>query len=334
MEWVEVRGETLAAAKEEALDQLGVARDEAEFEVVRDAESRWLGLRKTEARVRARVRPTKALPKNGSTNRSRGSRGRGSQSKRNPQSKRNQQDSGSGSRAKGQKNTKNARTGDNKKERSSSRDDRSQERGVNKQKSGSLANRNSQGKSKKQTVQQNGRTASVSDKEKRLKDDAQSAPLETVSIEEQRNTAIKFLDGVVSGFGVDATVNVESIDDKSMFASVEGSDLGLMVGPRGGTLNALQDLTRAALQRMSDGRQTSRLVVDVAGYRDRRRSALVEFVGKQAAAVKANEVKVALEPMTSIDRKTVHDAVLEIDGVKSISEGDEPRRHVVLLPDS
>ena len=63
MEWVEVRGETLEAAKEEALDQLGVAHDDAEFEIVQEPESRWMGLKKTEARVRARVRPTQPRPK-------------------------------------------------------------------------------------------------------------------------------------------------------------------------------------------------------------------------------------------------------------------------------
>ena len=68
MEWVEVRGETLEQAKEEALDQLGVAADDAEFEIVQEPETRWLGMKKTEARVRARVRPTQPRPKRDSRN--------------------------------------------------------------------------------------------------------------------------------------------------------------------------------------------------------------------------------------------------------------------------
>ena len=76
MEWVEVRGETLEAAREEALDQLGVAFDDAEFEVVQEPESRWLGIKKTEARVRARVKPTQARQKREAGNRrQRGRRG-------------------------------------------------------------------------------------------------------------------------------------------------------------------------------------------------------------------------------------------------------------------
>ena len=140
------------------------------------------------------------------------------------------------------------------------------------------------------------------------------------------------LTGLAEGFGVEADASV-SMDDDVMIGSVSGADLGLMVGPKGGTMHAIQELTRAAVQRRSDGRDTARVMVDVAGYRERRRAALADFAQTQADVVKAEGVELALEPMGSADRKAVHDAIVEIDGVRSISEGDEPRRRVVLLPE-
>ena len=150
--------------------------------------------------------------------------------------------------------------------------------------------------------------------------------------DEQEAAVVEFLSGLAEGFGLEAEAGV-AMDDDVMIGSVSGSDLGLMVGPKGGMMHAIQELTRAAVQRRSDGRDTARVMVDVAGYRERRRAALAEFAQSQADVVKAEGVELALEPMGSADRKAVHDAIVEIDGVRSISEGDEPRRRVVLLPE-
>ncbi|MFV2039187.1 MAG: protein jag, partial [Acidimicrobiales bacterium] len=106
-----------------------------------------------------------------------------------------------------------------------------------------------------------------------------------------------------------------------------------LIGPRGGTLQAIQELSRSALQRSADGRDTNRLKIDVAGYRERRRVALVDFAKVQAEQVKESGADVALEPMSSLDRKTVHDTIMDIEGVESTSEGDDPDRRVVLQPD-
>lgn len=155
---------------------------------------------------------------------------------------------------------------------------------------------------------------------------------ELVPIDEQTEMVESFLGGVLTGFGLEGEVATEVVDG-DVQADVTGSNLGLLIGPKGGTIRALQEVTRAAAQRYADGRETHRINIDVAGYRERRREALGDFARRQAEVVRAEGRRVALEPMGSADRKAVHDAVLDIDGVRSISEGDDPRRRVVLIPD-
>ena len=315
MEWVEVRGETLEAAKEEALDQLGVAHDDAEFEIVQEPESRWMGLKKTEARVRARVRPTQPRPKRDGRNNRRQRKGRGGNGGENKQ--RSGQSRGGNKSGGGRGGQRNGRGGNGGQQAKSAegapqKDRKDQQpQGDGGQRSASAGN------------QRDGR------KEKKPVSEQSSEPMPQ---DEQEAAVVEFLSGLAEGFGLEAEAGV-AMDDDVMIGSVSGSDLGLMVGPKGGTMHAIQELTRAAVQRRSDGRDTARVMVDVAGYRERRRAALAEFAQSQADVVKAEGVELALEPMGSADRKAVHDAIVEIDGVRSISEGDEPRRRVVLLPE-
>ena len=107
---------------------------------------------------------------------------------------------------------------------------------------------------------------------------------------------------------------------------------GLLIGPKGQTLQAIQELSRSALQRQKPGETHARIRVDVSGYRQRRREALERFVQGIAAEVKESGVRKALEPMSPPDRKVVHDTVNEIDGVITVSEGEDARRRVVILP--
>ena len=81
------------------------------------------------------------------------------------------------------------------------------------------------------------------------------------------------------------------------------------------------------------GATTSHVRIDIGGYRHRRAEALARFVQAQAAEVLESGVSRALEPMNAVDRKIVHDAINEIDGVRTASEGEDRRRHVVILPD-
>ncbi len=143
-----------------------------------------------------------------------------------------------------------------------------------------------------------------------------------------------FLGGLITAFGVAGTVTRNLIDDgDTIELAVEGDDVGMLIGPRGATLAAIQELTRTVSQRrVSEGQP--RIVVDVAGYRKDRREALERFTRDVAAQVVASGVVRVLEPMPPADRKVVHDTVNTINGVSTSSEGEEPRRRVVIQPDA
>jgi spoIIIJ-associated protein len=144
----------------------------------------------------------------------------------------------------------------------------------------------------------------------------------------------EFLTGLISAFGVQGTVSRTLLDEgDTIELAVEGDDVGMLIGPRGATLAAIQELTRTVAQRkVAEGQP--RIVVDVAGYRKDRREALERFTRDVAAQVVATGVVRVLEPMPPADRKVVHDTVNGIDGVSTTSEGEEPRRRVVIQPDA
>jgi spoIIIJ-associated protein len=118
------------------------------------------------------------------------------------------------------------------------------------------------------------------------------------------------------------------VEGDSAQLDLTGEDLGIMIGRRGQTLEALQDLTRAAVQRRLKAR--ARLVVDVEGYRARRRSSLADYARSIAERAKERGTEIELEPMNAYERKIVHDAVSEIEGASSFSEGEEPTRKVIV----
>jgi spoIIIJ-associated protein len=120
-------------------------------------------------------------------------------------------------------------------------------------------------------------------------------------------------------------------EDEEMEVQVNGDDLGLLVGPKGNTLLALQDLTRVVAQRRL-GDHDTRLRVDVAGYRERRRDALSRFALKVASDVMETGKPRVLEPMASADRKVVHDTLAGVDGVSTRSRGEDPYRQIVVEP--
>lgn len=142
--------------------------------------------------------------------------------------------------------------------------------------------------------------------------------------------AVSFLEGLTAAFGLSGKV-VLVREDEEMEVQVNGEDLGLLVGPKGNTLLALQDLTRVVAQRRL-GDHDTRLRVDVAGYRERRRDALSRFATKVANDVIETGKPRMLEPMASADRKVVHDTLAEIDGVTTRSRGEDPYRQIVVEP--
>jgi spoIIIJ-associated protein len=154
---------------------------------------------------------------------------------------------------------------------------------------------------------------------------------EGMTLEEQGEAGRLFLVGLLGEFGMDGTVECRLLDEDTVEIAATGDDLGTLVGPRGSTLSAVQDLTRAVVQRQCPSR-TDRILVDVAGYRERRAAALTRFSVQIAEEVLASGQEKALETMSPADRKTVHDAINEMQGVVTRSEGEDPNRHIVIAP--
>ena len=150
-----------------------------------------------------------------------------------------------------------------------------------------------------------------------------------VSLEEQAELAEGFTRGLIERFGLPATVSARADGDDDVMVDIDGADLGLLIGPRASTVDAIQELVRTAVQRRIGG-HGARIHVDVAGYRARRQEALAEFARQAAQRALDSGRDQVFEPMSPVDRKIVHDIVNEIDGVATISEGEEPRRRVVI----
>jgi spoIIIJ-associated protein len=134
---------------------------------------------------------------------------------------------------------------------------------------------------------------------------------------------------VVHALGLDATVDIEESDDE-IRATVNGDDLGLLIGKHGTTIDALQHLVfRAAFRGDSERKQ---VVVDAAGYRERREGALHRMADRAAAEALQYSRPVELEPMRATERKIVHTYLSERNDVETHSEGDEPDRRLVVSP--
>ena len=166
--------------------------------------------------------------------------------------------------------------------------------------------------------------------ENSVDDDVSANGAETPDADEVE-VAETFVTGLLDTFGAPYTVERRELDEDAVELNVQGEGLGLLIGPKGQTLAAVQELTRTVVQRKSRGR-ASRVAIDVSGYRQARRQALERFARQVADQVKDSGVPRVLEPMPPADRKVVHDAINPIEGVSTTSEGEEPRRRVVITP--
>ena len=147
-------------------------------------------------------------------------------------------------------------------------------------------------------------------------------------LEHEGEIAADYLEGLLDIVDLDGDIDMDVEGDRASVAIV-GSNLRQLVGREGEVLEALQELTRLAVYQATGER--SRLMLDVGGFRARRREELTE-VGRQAAEeAKSSGNPIKLQPMTPFERKIVHDAVAAA-GLRSESEGEEPDRRVVILP--
>lgn len=301
MEWVETTGKTLEEAREAALDQLGVGADEAEFDVVEEPKAGLFGRTRGQARLRARIKPTPARPKQERKRRSKSDKS-GSDK---PKAKASQAkpDSGANQEASAEETTGSA-DGDAAESRQRSSRGRGGQRGGGR----NGTNNNSQ--------------------EKKMSNEER--PQSDVTPKEVGDAAVSFMNDLVTAFGADGESEL-TVDGTELDVQVRGDDLGLLVGPGGRTLNAVQDLVRVAAQRRLGDHET-RLRIDVAGYRERRSIALGKFAADVAAQVRDSGAARSLEPMTSADRKVIHDALNDEEGVASSSSGEDPYRRVIVEP--
>ena len=162
--------------------------------------------------------------------------------------------------------------------------------------------------------------------------DESGATTTTSLLEREGEVAADFLEQLLDIADMDGDIDVDVDGDRAAVAIVdseEGRVSRRLVGSDGKVLEALQELTRLAVQAATGER--SRLMLDVAGYRAERRAAVVTIAQTAIATVKTTDEKVAMDPMTAFERKVVHDEVLAA-GLVSESEGVEPQRHVVILP--
>ena len=148
-----------------------------------------------------------------------------------------------------------------------------------------------------------------------------------ISIEEQARIAGEFLEGLVSAFGLEGTVTTK-VEEDVIVADVDGEQTEALVGVRGSVRSAIHELTRTVMQRYAQ--DTARLRLDIAGYAERRRQALTISAERLIDQLLGEGGEIMLEPMSPADRKVIHDAAAARDGVGSYSEGEAPRRYVVL----
>jgi spoIIIJ-associated protein len=315
VEWIEVSARTLEDATELALDRLGVVSDELEYEVIEEPRGGLFGIGRTEARIRARVKPlSREKP---------AERRRRRSSERRPSAARKRAGQ-NGPRAEGEKaqplaSTEPAEAGAGASARSTTTSGSRRRRRGGRGRGGRPGGNASAADDQQQA-----------DERDEQAEAAVNVDADDIDVDTQAQRAEQFMTGLVDAMGMAGQVS-SRVDDGTILLSVDGEGLGLLVGPRGSTLQAVEELARAVVQHGLSGR-SARLRVDIGGYRERRREALAAFARQVADEVRASGSERALEPMPPPDRKVVHDTVAEMDGVGTSSEGEEPRRRVVIHP--
>ena len=146
---------------------------------------------------------------------------------------------------------------------------------------------------------------------------------------EEGEVAGDYLEQFLDILDFDGDIDLDVEGDRAVVSIVGGDDLDTLVGPAGAVLDAIQELTRLAVQQELGDR--SRLMLDIAGWREAKREALTDAGRVAAQRVLESGESEELEPMTPFERKIVHDAVAAVDGVMSESEGAEPKRRVVVI---
>jgi len=330
VEWVEVRGSSVDVAVEAALAELGLSsRDEAKIEIMEEPTKGFLGMGSREALVRVSPKPkTEKRPRR----RKRGGSGGGEGRQESRQEGGNQRDRGKGGRSGGQ-GARGGRdrdrgsgggSGSGRKPRSD-QSGRSDNRGQASRADSEGGRKTPAGGGRDGGDGRSSRQGNQRAKERAM-DDTTTPEIE-IDAEGQATVVAEFLNGLLNSFGLEGDVTT-SVDDDLIVADVAGEQTEALIGQKGSIMQSVGELTRTVVQRKTHRR--ARLRLDIGGYQERRREALRIYTARLAEQVLADGGELMLEPMNPADRKTVHDAVVDIEGVSSFSEGEEPNRSVVI----
>ena len=310
-EWVEVRAKTVDEAIAEGLRALGLeSRDAAEIEVLQEPQRGFLGFGGEPALVRMKARPAQRRRRRSrGTGRDGGGReGGGGQSRGGRYGGDQRREGGRPSERGGDRRGR----PEGGRRQGPSRQGEGRSRGESRPERGGEAPRSRQPETRRPVVAPAGDSLSPAD------------------VGEQAEVVRKFLVGLVDAFGLEGEVSTR-VEGDIIYADVSWDQTEALVGPKGVILDAVMELCRTMVHRHSQA--GARLRLDIAGYSERRREALRIYARRLADKVVADGGEIMLEPMNPADRKVVHDAIAEIDGVRSFSEGEDPERSVVIAPD-
>ena len=321
MEWIETTGSTVDEAKDRALDRLGIAEDDMEYEVLEEGSNSLFRIKRKDARLKARVKPISAKPKFDRRNRNR--------KQNNDQRKRKSTEKSSNTNKEINKNANSKKSNKNSGEASTS--NRKEVKNQSDNRKSKVLN-DAEGSKKRDTKGKSSKQKKPFDSKAVLNGDNKNVEIKKMNLETQAEITEEFVKGILDRMGLESRV-VTSIEEDRAVVQAQGLNLGLAIGPRGETVRAITQLAHTMIQRMSDGEAEGSITVDIGGYRERRRSFLAEFAAGQAEEVLKDGLACSLDPMNASDRKVVHDAVSEIDGVTTKSEGSDYDRYVVILID-
>ena len=307
MEWIETTGSTVDEAKDRALDRLGIAEDDMQFEIIEEGSNSLFRLKRKEARLRARVKPLNTKPKFDRRPRNK-KQGRSAKNNNAPEKVKNNKPSKNVKKDNPRENNK-KNVNNNKTDKNAANTRKKRDTDIKSTKKGSSKTDSGARSRGEETVEKN-----------------------KMNLEEQAEITEDFVSGLLERMDLQARV-VSSIEDNRAVVQAQGLNLGLAIGPRGETVRAITQLAHTMIQRLSDGEAEGKLTVDIGGYRERRRTFLAEFAVNQANEVIEDGNSVALDPMNASDRKVVHDAVSDVEGVTTRSEGSDYDRHVVITVD-
>jgi spoIIIJ-associated protein len=320
-EWVEAAGSTVDIAVAAALAELGLgSRDEADIEIISEGKPGILGSgwRAQEAIVKVTAKPPKQR-----TRRRRGGRTRSGQGDES-------EHGGEGRAASDSTPRQSSTTPRSQKGRSGGRDSGSRTPQKSDSSRGSRGGRSRSAQSATENTPSPDR-APGKRQEATSKNTSgrRNGPGEEPTIEEQATIAAEFLRGLLKAFGLEGEVTT-TVDEEEELLKIEvtGDQTEALVGRKGAVMHSVLEITRTVVQRKTFGAPRMRL--DINGYGERRREALTIYAGRQAERVLADAGEIMLEPMNAADRKVVHDAIAEIAGVRSFSEGEDPERAVVI----